>query len=330
MAFPTRALAQAWDRYWFRPGSLKDLALMRVVLVAFQLAWMALANFESRLDARAAVDSTTADPPFILTCVSWPLGGPGAIDSATVGYVLAAGWISGVLSLVGAFTRTSLALFAWTQVVLIAWIYSGCRLQHPEALMAIALCSLALAPSGARWSLDSRLRSGAHPCDRSAQAAWPLLLVRWMLAFAYLSAAWSKLVTGGWDWVNGYTLQYFTFVKAKALGLGTGIWISEQHEVATLLSMATILFEGLFFVVLVAPRLAAYFVFAGALLHAGIWMTIGAPFFQFVALYVVFWPEIAKRRNRPLAVTTPERNAVVCRLLAQRHFLGARAERDAL
>lgn len=283
-----RAAIESWDRYWFRETSLRSLAIVRIVLVGFQLAWLTMSAVDLRIEENALIGHPAEAPLLVLRLVSWPFGGPEAFDLERIRLVVQVAYVAGALAWVGLATRFSLAVFAWSQLVLLGWIYSSAILIHPEALLTIALVALALAPSGAALSIDSLIRRS----DRrtSPWAAWPLLLVRWLVVLAYLSAASSKLLTSGLDWVNGSTLQYFTFLKGMALERNVGVWISEHHLAARGLSIVTLAFEATFFVVMLRPRLAWVYLPVGAAMHTSIFLSVGAPFFQFVALYVVFLP----------------------------------------
>ena len=289
-------MISAWDRYWFREAPLRDLAIVRVVLVTFQLAWMAVSNLDLRIEEHALHGHPEAAPLMLLRLLSWPIGGPGALDLERMRMIVSAAYFAGALGAMGCFTRVSLVVFAWSQWVILSWIYSGGLLIHPEALITIALAALACSPSGAALSIDSRWRRSKG--SMSPWAAWPLLLMRWLLVLAYLSAAASKLAASGLDWVNGYTLQYFTFLKGMALDRGTGVWISEQHTLSRLLSAVTLGFELSSPVLLVRPRLAWLWLPIGAAIHTGIYLSVGAPFFQFIALYVVFLPALRKEGRR--------------------------------
>ena len=160
--------------------------------------------------------------------------------------------------------------------------------------MVIGLTALALSPAGKRYSLDSFLARNSNRAVSSDAsdtfARWPLLLVQWIFAFAYFSAAKSKLVTGGLDWMNGYTLQYFLASDGLRRGLELGIWFSQHHTFAILLSWFTLFFEGTFFVVLIFLALVWLYVPMGIMLHTGMLLTMGANFSQWIALYAVFIP----------------------------------------
>lgn len=199
-------------------------------------------------------------------------------------------------------TNGGLFLFAVGNVFMQAFIYSFGDFHHPEALMMIVLSALALSPAGRVLSLDDiwrrlHLREESKKFqasyileEKSVFARWPLLLVQWLFALIYLSAALSKLDKAGLDWMNGYTMQYYFFQDGLRWNIPLGIWLGQQHSIAWFLSWVAILFESTFFLVLLFPRLAWIYVPLGIAFHIGIYLTMKAPFFQYIALYAVFVP----------------------------------------
>ena len=120
----------------------------------------------------------------------------------------------GLLALAGLFTRVSLFLFATGTWIFVAHLFSYGDRHHTEALFAIFLMLLALAPSGERLSVDAvirRRRTGKprggdfRAGDLAAQADALVLL-----GFSYLSAGMAKMTHSGLRWMNGYTLQGHT------------------------------------------------------------------------------------------------------------------------
>ena len=90
-------------------------------------------------------------------------------------------------------------------------LFAGCG-----GMLAFALLALPFAPCGARLSLDSliaRWREAARhrrrltPPDEAEDANLPILFMQITVALGYLFAGTSKLMIGGPEWLNGYTLQ---------------------------------------------------------------------------------------------------------------------------
>ena len=43
-------LAERWDRYWFRPAPLFDLAVLRVLVVGYQVLWLGTTDVAGRIE----------------------------------------------------------------------------------------------------------------------------------------------------------------------------------------------------------------------------------------------------------------------------------------
>ena len=210
---------------------------------------------------------------------------------------------SGVLSLVGLVTNFSLVLFAATSVYLQAYLYSFGDFHHPEAVMVIALSALAISPSGRVLSVDAWLRSRTRRegllavAVQSEFAGWPIKLLQCFFVLMYSSAVWSKLSASGLDWANGYTLQYFLARNGLRWGNTLGVWLSQFHTFILLSQIGILLFQATFALAVIFPKLRWIYVPAGLLLHIGIYLTLNAPFFSWIALYAVFipWSEAVRR-----------------------------------
>jgi hypothetical protein len=196
-----------------------------------------------------------------------------------------------VLALVGLFTRGSLFLFATGTWIFVAHLFSYGDRHHTEALFAIFLILLALAPSGERLSVDAvrrRRRTGLSGVETSELAIWPLKLTLVLLGLTYLSAGMAKMLHSGLRWMNGYTLQGHTLADALSRGHPFGVWLAQQHTLAILLSVFTIVFELFFWVSLVVPRrwLPAFLLVA-LMFQVGLYATAGYDFFQHMVLLVL-------------------------------------------
>lgn len=164
--------------------------------------------------------------------------------------------------------------------------------------MMIMLVALALSPSGRVLSLDAYLNRSRESRNnkrllnnRSPFATWPLLLIQWLLALFYLSAVYSKLTTSGFDWANGYTLQYYLIQDGlRSWGSYLGIWVAQFHTLIWLAQWAVLLFQATFFLILIFPALKWIYVPLGFCFHVGILLTLGAGFQMWLVCYAVFIP----------------------------------------
>lgn len=286
-----------WHCYWFRRSRYFDLAVCRIIAVLTQL--LVLLAFRDSLFSAANQPPHLYDPLLVVRSLLLPFGDHVFLSAFALKAIYVTTLIAGIGGLVGLFTRTSLGLFAVGSILLHGYNYSFGEIHHPEALMMMFLVFLALSPSGTVLSMDDLRRRGGTDLreyltgalDRQGEyAAWPLLLMQAMFALVYFDAAISKLSVGGLNWVNGYTLQYYFGQDGLRWGSLLGLWLSEHHILARLVSMGALLFELTFFVVLIRPSLAWLYLPAGVMMHTGIYLTMKAPFFQYIALYSVFVP----------------------------------------
>jgi hypothetical protein len=288
----------AWQRYWFAPTPCLDLAIVRVIAVATQLFMMAVYGGQLQvLELRATMPDESWQPLLILNFMNlpWGWGFRPSFDILWIIYYIAIA--AGLLSLIGFLTNLSLAVFAASCVYLQAFEYSFGDFHHPEAVMMVALGVLAISPSGRALSVDAWLRRRRRGEDEnglleqtSTFAGWPLKLLQWFFVLMYASAVCSKLTESGFDWANGYTLQYYLARDALRWDVPLGYWLSQQHLLVLLGQWGVLLFQATFALAVIFPKLRWIYVPAGLCMHIGIFLTLEAPFFQWIALYAVFIP----------------------------------------
>jgi hypothetical protein len=312
---------RAWEAYWFRPAPLFDLAIVRLVAVAFQLYQLAVIPPRAAFGELAALPDFLYAPLVVVRVMTLPFGSHYRPPEDAI---VAVYWVTlavGVLAFVGFRTTFSLVVFTTGNVFLQAFEYSFHEIHHAEAIVMITLAVLALSPAGGALSVDDLLRRlrdvnrglRVPPGPRSGEsrfARWPLLLVQWMFGLIYLSAAFHKLTSSGLDWMNGWTLQYYVLQDAMrwgsnisgvgaphSLAPGIGVWIGQHHMLMAIASWGSILFEGTFWLLLVFPSLVPVFLSIGAGFHLVIYFLQRAPFLSFVWLYAVFipWSEVFRR-----------------------------------
>lgn len=291
-----------WTDYWFQPRPTVDLAICRLLWVGYQLFHLLVVVPQEMADV-SHVPPELYKPILVLKMFLWPFGGAAEAPLAAVSAVYGLTVIAGVLALVGCVTNVSVGLFALGNIFLQSLRYSYGELHHPEAAMMLALALLALGPSGAAFSVDAWWRrrrqtaAGEGPPSASAFASWPLRAVQWLLALVYLSAAGAKLGDAGFDWMNGYTLQYYTIRDALQRDMPVGLWLGQCYPAMWTLGWLSMAFEATFVLAVVVPRLAWVYLPLGLLLHLGIFITMKAPFFTFMLLYAAFVPWARFRRE---------------------------------
>lgn len=181
---------------------------------------------------------------------------------------------------------------------------------HMSNLTVFALFVLAIAPDVGRHTLVSLLR-GAK--DAVPVARWPRRAIVGAIAIGYFGAGYCKMVESPL-WVDGYTLQGYMLDRAIRHEIDIALWLASHYWLCVFLSVATILLELTWILVIRYPRLAWTHVPSGLLLHISILITMKIDFFQFFALnYLVFldWEWLARRfaairgQLRPLLPTQP-------------------------
>lgn len=298
-----------WYRYWFQPAPLLDLAVLRLTAVGLQLVLMT--GQLSRLRSYSELPNDWYVPLPILRLLTLPFGS-GYRPSVDVLEVI---WfitiVAGVLALIGFLTNLSLLVFAAGNVFTQAFLFSFSDFHHPEAVMMIALTVLALSPSGGVLSVDEwlreRRRSGERPgvvslTRCSAFARWPILTIQWIFVLMYLSAVLSKLVFVGPNWLNGFTLQAHLIRDGLRWDSPLGIWLAQHHLLVLGLQYMTVLFQGSFALAVIFPKLRWIYVPLGIAFHVGIYLTLRAPFPQWIALYVVLipWAQVFRHASQYL------------------------------
>jgi hypothetical protein len=277
-----------WNRYWFPTTPTRNLALCRIIAVGAQLIWF-LPELDRQLNL-VTKNSAFVDPQELIRAISFLVPQLFTPQGMTALYWITL--VAGITALVGLFTRTSLFIFALGNWIFISHKFSYADVHHTEALFSIFLMSLAFAPSGKSLSIDAlirryRARRDGRTSDlveRSDTAMWPLKLAHVLLAMTYFSTGATKLLAGGLGWMNGYTVQIYTFADAMGRDRPLGIWLAQFHTLGVLLGAFTVLFELFFFVSLIIPRTAPFFFLTAILFHVGLYVVMGHPFFGHILL----------------------------------------------
>jgi hypothetical protein len=281
---------ERWNRYWFPSTSALNLAGARIVAVAAQLFWFPPSlNYHINL---ASKNPDFIDPQPIIRAVATLVPREVLFSAGGLTGLYWVSAVAGLAALVGFFTRTSLFVFALGIWIFVGHGYSYADVHHPQALFAIFLMVLPFSPVGERLSVDAlvRRRRVRRSADRAKgsgaveTAMWPLKLLHVLLALTYFSTGITKLISGGFAWMNGYTLQNYIFSDAVSSNIPLGIWLAQHRSLCVLLGVGTILFEVFYFVSLFLPRAAPLIFIGGIFFHLGLYATSGHPFFPHMVM----------------------------------------------
>ena len=303
----------AWKSYWFSPSSLFNLACCRVLLVGLELFLTVRGDFYKYLMIAAANGPEMAKsvwaPPLVYKLLSLPFGEqflPSAFFLTTV-FVIT--FIVGLLALVGAFTNISLLCFVVGNIFMRSFNYSFGEFHHPEAVMMIALSILTMSPCGKVLSVDDLFRRLSIAINErklatfnifeesSDLARWPVLLMQWIFALCYFSAFLSKIRYSGFDWANGFTLQYYLARDGLRWNSPLALWFADHHWLAWISQWTALLFQGTFFLAVIFPLLRWCYLPLGFSFHLVVYHTMRAPFFTWMGMYGVFinWKSVGQK-----------------------------------
>lgn len=293
----TNGILEKWANFWFRPGYSFDLAFIRIVLVGLQCYILLSYSFPALMYS-VNLPEYLYQPRIVLRLLMpWTM--PPLPSEAAVVVTFWITFLFGITSFFGLFTNFSLLVFAFLNVVLQAFIYSFGDIHHPEAVMMFALIALALSPSGHVLSIDSWRRGRRTRSDTTTvrlldvqepYARWPILFLQWFFPLMYLSAVVSKLTRGGLDWANGISLQYFMILEGYKNDSVLGLFVSQFHHFLKFAEYIVLAFQATFFLILFFPKLKWIYLPLGLIFHLVIYVTLRAPFPQWIAMYIVFIP----------------------------------------
>ena len=311
--------ASGLARYFFPLGWTTRIAAMRIICVGLYLLW-----FNHPLGFHTAfLEADGFDKPqWLMAVIDFLIGQEHYRQAWVLALVQYTGIVSGLLALVGLFTRWTLGVFTLTVYLQVSHTFSYDEFHHVETMFAIFLAMLAFSPCGDCLSLDavrrqrreSRRADVGHPVRAwwegryTREAFWPIVGIQWLLSIAYLDAAISKLIIGGPHWFNGYTMQTILLTDGLRHGRSLGVYFAQFRELGILMAMFAVAYEGLFWLVLV-PRVRRWavpmFLAAGVMLHVGIFVLQSAPFFMWMVLYFVWlpWERLPGLRPRGLRQT---------------------------
>lgn len=235
------AWRERWDRYWFAPASGFDLALSRIVWLAYLCVytWRSRsAEVTTRLFA-----GETWDPISFFIWLPRQLPSP-----ETYGALLAAYKLCLLLGCVGLFTRSACGAAFALGLYVVGLGHNFGKVSHPEHVSLLLLGILACARSGDRLSVDAwlrRLRRLPAPPAQSGEYRWPLRCAWLAMALMFFAAGISKLRYGGLDWAFSDSFSNLLIAhhyRKPDLG-GLGLWLAEQRGLAQSAALASLALE---------------------------------------------------------------------------------------
>ncbi len=279
------------DRCFLAPVPAARLGALRALVcgVALYDVWLYAGLVFA--DAKA-VSTTGAERPWTPLFFMQVLGlDPVGLEVANLVFVV--GTVALLLGLVGVLSRWScavgaLAFFYWSGLA-----YSFGKPHHDKVALAFALMALPFANVGARVSVDAVLtawwqrRRGYHVFPIAPVSGLPIWITQFTLAVGYCGAGSAKLLLGGVDWFNGYTLQGIMLGHDGAWSrafASSVFWCQVQ-------SLGVVFVQTAFPLVLLWPRSRWFFLPAAMGFHLMTWMTMDTgPYMRVWLLLFAFTP----------------------------------------
>jgi predicted DCC family thiol-disulfide oxidoreductase YuxK len=276
-----RAL-RAWNRFWFEPNRPTDLGVCRLLFFAGLFFFYVPVNFA----AWGGVSRAFWMPLPIFDSLHLGPASPASLEwLATVWRVALA------LSAIGFFTRVSMAVAAALGFYLLGLPHNFGHVYHFDAMLVLALVSLAFSRAGDAWSVDALMTR--RPARPSAEYTWPIRMVWTLMALVFLAAGIAKLRHGGAAWIASANMSVIllrsAYHTADADPITTlGLWVASHAWLSRALAAATVVVELGFITSLISRTARRVFVPAGVALLVGIRILMGPTFGAFL-LANVFW-----------------------------------------
>jgi hypothetical protein len=273
----TLGLGAAWRRFdgWFHaPVPAARLGAFRALVCAVALYDVLLYAPLVLADAAnvSAGGATRPGAPLYLFQVLGvrPIG----LDTAQwLQAIAVAALVCGTLGLA---SRTSCAVGAIAFYLWTGFAYSFGKPHHDKVALAFAIAALPLARVGAAVSLDAVLqrwrrgRQGLPAVEPGPVSRMPIMLTQVTLAIGYCGAGLAKVLLGGPQWFNGYTLQGIMLGHdgdwSRAFGSSV-LWCQVQ-------SIGVVAVQVVLPLVLVWPRSRWFLLPAATAFHLLTWKTM--------------------------------------------------------
>jgi hypothetical protein len=270
-------------RYWFEPAPPTDLAVSRVLFYAGLLAFYWSEDFSGW--GTVSREFWMPIPVFEAFGLR-PLSSEGLVMAQTLWRVALA------LSAVGLFSRVSMAAASVLGFYLLGLPHNFGHVYHFDALLVIAMVTLAFSRAGDAYSLDAWLAGGTPPAA-SGEYTWPIRVVWLSMSLVFLGAGLSKLRHGGIEWIlspnMGRVLTRALYHVSDADPLTPiGLWIAAHPAIAQTGAALALATELMFATALVSVRARAVVVPAAAVLLVAIRALMGPTFAGFL-IANVFW-----------------------------------------
>ena len=194
------SVLQRLDRWWFEPAPALRLAVLRVLILAFAIAW--LIGIAPLLLDNFRMSASHFEPIGVVTPLAQPLSFGVAVGVWLLSIAV------GIAALLGWRFRVSGPLFALGLLWVTSYRNSWGMIFHSENLLVMHTLVLAMLPASDAWSLDARRRQTPSEAAfvEHPRYGWGPKLMATLMALTYLLAGVAKLRNAGEAWLGGEVL----------------------------------------------------------------------------------------------------------------------------
>ncbi|MCR9244416.1 MAG: hypothetical protein NXI31_05250 [bacterium] len=280
------------DRLFCDPVPAARLGAVRALLCAvalYDVLLYAPVVFMDAANVSSGIAGRPWTPIYLFQVLGVPPIGSEAAELAwTIAVIALTGGILGIASRLSC-AIGALAFFYWTGLA-----YSFGKPHHDKVALAFGMAALPFARVGLGCSVDALVvrwlwRRRDLPASPAVvtTSALPIRITQFTIALGYAGAGFGKLILGGLDWFNGYTLQ--------GIMLGhDGDWsraVGSSVALCQFQSIGTVFVQATFPLVIFWPRARWFYLPAVTAFHLMTWKTMDTgPYMRLWLLLWVFTP----------------------------------------
>lgn len=291
-----KAFLASIDRFWYAPAPAERLALVRTLVGAFAVVYLAV-RAPSFL-AAARLPASHFAPVGLAAFLDQPLS-PGAS-----GVLLAMTLPAGLAFALGFRFRVSGPLFAALVLWLTSYRSSWGMVFHTENLLALHLVVLAASPAGDALAVPRS--DSAAALEPHGRYGWALRAMSVITVVAYFLAGLAKLKIAGPSWASGDILRiHVAYDNLRKIELGSlhsplGVALLHASWLFPPLAFGTLLLELGGFAAFFHRRLALVWCAGVWLFHVGVvlLMAIAFPYPLAVVPFLTFFEPEKTRLGR--------------------------------
>lgn len=294
----------AWERFWFAPGTARNLAAARIVLAA-QAIWILLSRDIPALSALPA--AFWAEVPASARWRYLIVEGHPGLESALQAVAL----VALVGALLGVAARTCCLLSAvllYHLAPLEALFFTSSPWAKGLTLPVLGLLTLSLSPCADALRVGGRVKA---VLASGPDHGWPLRLVQLFVCQPYLFSGIAKLKSAGLLWASPENMRAWLLLAnlddQLAVFRGPGLWLADRPVLCLAMGIAALAMDLGFILALFSRRARRVLVPAAVLFHVAIAVTQNYAFLSapLLLVFVDWGPRVSRGRMPPAGEPSP-------------------------